>query len=115
MRDFVEKNYFDEDLGKAVSRYAQSEEFSRICTILQPHLASGSRLLDIGAGRGLTSLALAQRGAHVISVESSAWARLRGFGGGHRCPLRRFVGTFSDFLSLTNPLTWSSAGVSCTI
>ena len=70
MRDFVEKNYFDEDLGKAVSRYAQSEEFSRICTILQPHLASGSRLLDIGAGRGLTSLALAQRGAHVISVES---------------------------------------------
>jgi SAM-dependent methyltransferase len=70
MRGFVEKNYLDEDLLEAVSRYACSNEFSRICTILRPYLASGSRLLDIGAGRGLTSFALAQRGAHVISVES---------------------------------------------
>jgi ubiquinone/menaquinone biosynthesis C-methylase UbiE len=70
MRGFAERNYLDEDLQQAVSRYASSNEFSRICTILRPYLASGSRLLDIGAGRGLTSLALAQRGAHVISVES---------------------------------------------
>jgi SAM-dependent methyltransferase len=70
MRGFVENNYLDEDLPEAVSRYARSSEFSRIWAILRPCLTSGSRLLDIGAGRGLTSLALAQRGAHVISVES---------------------------------------------
>jgi ubiquinone/menaquinone biosynthesis C-methylase UbiE len=70
MRDFAERNYLDEDLLQAVSRYARSNEFSQICTILRPYLASGSHLLDIGAGRGLTSLALAHRGARVISVES---------------------------------------------
>jgi SAM-dependent methyltransferase len=69
MRAFVEQNYLDEDLAQAVCRYARSEEFSRVCSILQPYFGSGSRLLDVGAGRGLTSLALAERGAHVISVE----------------------------------------------
>lgn len=69
MQDFVKRNYLDEDLSEAVRRYLQSDEFSRICAILEPHLTLGSRLLDLGAGRGLTSFALAQKGASVTSVE----------------------------------------------
>ncbi len=104
MRGFVEKNYLDEDLLAAVSRYARSDEFSRICTILRPYLASGSRLLDIGAGRGLTSLALAQTGAHVISVESDP-SEVVGVGalGKLRRPLLPLAPVRGDILRLPFP------------
>jgi len=69
MCSFIEKNYLDEDLVQAVSRYMQSHEFSRIYSILQPYVLPSSRLLDLGSGRGLTSLALAERGVRVISLE----------------------------------------------
>jgi len=69
MRSFVEKNYLEEGLAEAVSRFVQSEQFSLICSALKPYIDSGARLADLGAGRGLTSLALAGKGARVTSVE----------------------------------------------
>ncbi len=70
MQGVVEKNYFDEDLAAAVSRYGQSDEFAKVVSVLAMRLRPGALLLDFGAGRGLTSLALAQSGAFVVSVES---------------------------------------------
>lgn len=69
MRAFLEKNYLDEDLPAAARRYAQSQEFSRVLSILEPYLVPGARVLDLGSGRGLTSLALAERGMNVTSIE----------------------------------------------
>ena len=67
--EFARKNYLDVDLGEAVSRYLQSEEFLRICNLLRPYLSPHARWLDIGAGRGLTSFALTKLGAHITAVE----------------------------------------------
>ena len=69
MRGFVEKNYFDEDLSKAVARYTASEEHARTLRLISAHVPQGGLVLDIGAGRGLTSLALARSGYHVISID----------------------------------------------
>lgn len=69
MGGFVERNFLDEDLTCAARRYAQSHEFSRVLSTLRPHLRPGARLLDLGAGRGLTSLALAEAGLNVTSIE----------------------------------------------
>jgi ubiquinone/menaquinone biosynthesis C-methylase UbiE len=70
MRGVVLKNYFDEDLAAAVSRYGQSDEFAKVVSLLGARLRPGALLLDFGAGRGLTSLALAETGAFVVSLES---------------------------------------------
>jgi SAM-dependent methyltransferase len=69
MRAFLEKNYLDEDLGDAVARYAASQEFRRIQAFLRSFHPAGGPIADLGSGRGLTSLALAQSGLPVVSVE----------------------------------------------
>lgn len=91
-RAFVEKNYLEEDLGRAVLRYAGSDEFRRVGRILARHLPPGGCLLDVGAGRGLSSLALAQAGFRVFSVEYDSSAlvgigALAGFLAGCALPL----------------------------
>jgi SAM-dependent methyltransferase len=68
----VDKNYLEPDLLAAASRYAQSDELSTICEILWPCVRPGQYILDLGAGRGLTSLALAAKGFRVISVDCDA-------------------------------------------
>jgi SAM-dependent methyltransferase len=89
-------SFLDEDFEQAVSRYAQSDEFAQCWAILERHLQPGSRLLDLGAGRGLTSVALARRNVHVTSVEYDpsdvvgvgALANYRGRLGLPLCPVR---------------------------
>jgi len=70
LRAFVAKNFLQEDLAAAVSAYSRSEEFSAICRVLGPYLSSPARLLDLGAGRGLTSVALSAKGVRVTTLES---------------------------------------------
>jgi SAM-dependent methyltransferase len=69
LRSWALGSFLEEDFGQALSRCAQSEEFAQCWAILQAHLRRESRLLDLGSGRGLTSVALARRGVHVTSVE----------------------------------------------
>jgi SAM-dependent methyltransferase len=61
--------FLEEDFERAVARYSASEQFSCCWSALQPYLKKDSRLLDLGAGRGLTSVAFARQGVHVTSVE----------------------------------------------
>jgi SAM-dependent methyltransferase len=69
LRHIVLGSFLEEDFHQAVSRYSRSEEFARCWAFLEQHVHSGTRLLDLGSGRGLTSVALARRGVHVTSVE----------------------------------------------
>jgi ubiquinone/menaquinone biosynthesis C-methylase UbiE len=69
MRAFVEKNYLDEDISAAVSRFAASKEFVGLLCVLDPYLFKGVRIAELGAGRGLVSLALASEGMSITSVE----------------------------------------------
>ena len=65
-RALVEAAYYDDPLLVAAARYHASEEWSAIRTLLpEPHL----RALDLGAGRGVASYALAKEGYEVAAVE----------------------------------------------
>jgi SAM-dependent methyltransferase len=58
--------YYDDPLGAAAERYHSSEEWSA----LRGHLpASRGTALDVGAGRGIASYALAKDGFNVIALE----------------------------------------------
>jgi SAM-dependent methyltransferase len=70
MREFVARNFLDEDLHDAVARYAREKEFETVVRALRA--AGAVRVLDLGAGRGLTSLALLRAGFQVVSVEADA-------------------------------------------
>src|SRR5258708_7938348 len=69
MRPFMLKNYLDPVLADAVERYARSSEFSSIWSIVEPRISSKFCFLDLGVGRGLTSLAFASKGIPVTCVE----------------------------------------------
>jgi SAM-dependent methyltransferase len=58
--------YYDDPLLSAVQRYARSDEW-RAVRILLPR--SAGRVLDVGAGRGISSYALAKNGWQVVALE----------------------------------------------
>jgi len=65
-RALVEAAYYDDPLLRAAERYHVSEEWSAIAALLpKPHL----RALDVGAGRGIASYALAKEGYEVSALE----------------------------------------------
>ena len=65
-RALVEAAYYDDPLLLAAVRYHASEEWSAIKSLLpEPHL----RALDLGAGRGIASYALAKEGYEVAALE----------------------------------------------
>jgi len=65
-RDLVQAAYYDDPLPSAAHRYWQSEEWQAIQAYLPP--GSGSAL-DVGAGRGIASFALAKDGFAVTALE----------------------------------------------
>jgi ubiquinone/menaquinone biosynthesis C-methylase UbiE len=69
LHDWELGSFLEEDFARALERYSESEEFVRCWNVLEPHLESGTRLLDIGAGRGLTSITFARKGIPVTSIE----------------------------------------------
>ncbi|MGY3549397.1 MULTISPECIES: class I SAM-dependent methyltransferase [unclassified Bradyrhizobium] len=65
-RQLVLDAYYDDPLLKAAERYRASEEWQHISSYLRGR--SGS-VLDVGAGRGIASYALAREGFHVTALE----------------------------------------------
>lgn len=65
-RELVRSAYYDDPLLDAARRYAQSSEWQAIARLVP---ASASRVLDMGAGRGIASYAFASLGARVDALE----------------------------------------------
>src|SRR3954462_12796972 len=61
----VRDNYFDLPVSEAARRYARSREFRA----LRGLVGKPGRLLDLGAGNGVTSYAFATKGWSVDAVE----------------------------------------------
>ena len=61
----VRDSYLDADVQAAAERFRQSAEFAEVCRLLNNHLRDG-KILDLGAGTGIASYALARAGAKVI-------------------------------------------------
>jgi SAM-dependent methyltransferase len=65
----VEKAYFEENLSLNVERYIESDEFLEIISKIKKYAPNAKKILDIGSGNGITSVAFALKGFQVISVE----------------------------------------------
>ena len=63
----VSNNYFDLPVRQAAERYAVSEEFTEVSRLLG--LGQGKQILDLGAGNGIASFALARNGWLVTALE----------------------------------------------
>lgn len=62
----VRESYYDDPLAAAADRYWRSAEWQS----LKPYLGEGrGRALDVGAGRGIASYALAREGFQVTALE----------------------------------------------
>jgi SAM-dependent methyltransferase len=65
--DQVLANYYDDPLVEAARRYWQSAEWGEIRSFLPS--PAGAKALDVGAGRGIASFALAKDGFAVTALE----------------------------------------------
>jgi len=65
-QELVKNCYYDDPLIEAARRYAESEEWKAAQSLLPP---KKGKALDIGAGRGIGSYALARSGWQVTAVE----------------------------------------------
>ena len=65
-QELVRAAYYDDPLSAAAERYRLSEEWQAIRPLLQPNTG---RALDVGAGRGIASYALAKEGFSVTALE----------------------------------------------
>jgi len=70
----IRNNYFDLPVLGAAERYAESEEFAEVLRLLG--LGQGKRILDLGAGNGIASYALAKNGWVVTALEPDASAEV---------------------------------------
>lgn len=62
--------YLEEDLIQNIERFRKSEEWSETIKELQPLIKKGFiKVLDIGAGNGISSLAFALAGYEVVALE----------------------------------------------
>lgn len=66
-RDLVVAAYYDDPLADAAVRYWRSDEWREIRSFLP--LPSAGEALDVGAGRGIASFALAKEGFSVTALE----------------------------------------------
>ncbi len=62
----VYDSYYDDPLITAVERYAQSDEWRAVQSFLPPE--KKLNVLDVGAGRGIASYALAKQGFNVTAL-----------------------------------------------
>jgi len=64
--ELVEACFFDDPLIQAAERYHASSEWEAVRKLTGP---AGGRALDVGAGRGISSYALARDGWQVTALE----------------------------------------------
>jgi 2-polyprenyl-3-methyl-5-hydroxy-6-metoxy-1,4-benzoquinol methylase len=65
-KELVKDCYFDASAEEAAQRYYQSTEW---CAIKEELPHNPGKVLDVGAGRGITSYALAKEGWNVVALE----------------------------------------------
>lgn len=65
----VEKAYFEEDLVLNVERFRKSEEFIETLRLLKLYQPKAKKIVDLGSGNGISAVALALEGYHVLTVE----------------------------------------------
>ena len=63
--DLIRDSYLDEDTAACVERFRASAEFAEVRALLGGRI-EGGRVLDLGAGTGLATYALARSGAEVV-------------------------------------------------
>lgn len=68
-KELVEKAYFEEDIVLNIDRFKISEEFSETLRLLKLYHPNAHRMLDIGCGNGISSIAFALEGYEVVAVE----------------------------------------------
>lgn len=66
-QDLVRHCYYDDPIQDAAERYAQSDEWQGVLDLLSGKIPS--TVLDIGAGRGISSYAFAKSGCEVVALE----------------------------------------------
>ena len=67
MEELIVASYYDDPLIAAAMRYQRSDEWKAITELLPK--GAGRRALDVGAGRGIASFALAAEGFEVSALE----------------------------------------------
>lgn len=68
-KDLVDKAYFEENLPLNIERFRHSEEFIATLQLIQAYQPQGKKVLDIGCGNGISSIAFALNGYEVTAVE----------------------------------------------
>lgn len=66
-QELVQHCYYDDPLESAAERFSQSEEWTALIQLLKPKIPG--KVLDIGAGRGISSYAFAKAGCSVTALE----------------------------------------------
>ena len=67
-QDLVKACYYDDPLIKAAQRFYSSEEWKRVRSLM-PSPSTGKKALDLGAGRGIASYALAKDGWDTTALD----------------------------------------------
>jgi ubiquinone/menaquinone biosynthesis C-methylase UbiE len=66
----VKETYIDKDLTENVQAFLKSDEFTETLTFLKDNkILPGSKVLDVGAGNGISSLSFALSGYSVTALE----------------------------------------------
>jgi len=65
--DLVRHCYYDDPIQEAAERFSLSQEWNAVARILKKYLPG--KVLDLGAGRGISSYAFAKHGCHVVALE----------------------------------------------
>lgn len=68
--DLVKHCYYDDPIELAAERYYSSEEWASVRSLLSTKIPS--RVLDIGAGRGISTYAFAKLGCEVTALEPNS-------------------------------------------
>lgn len=66
-QELVYQCYYDEPVQNAAERYSQSQEWLAVERLVEKYLPA--KVLDLGAGRGISSFAFAKKGCHVVALE----------------------------------------------
>lgn len=68
-KELIEKAYLEEDLTLNVERFEKSEEFEETLKLFRQYAPNAKKILDIGAGNGIASIAFARQGFQVYATE----------------------------------------------